>query len=124
MTATRPVRIIRNFLSRGDQAPTTPPPALNAVPTTWDNAGLAVERAMQIFLPAATTAPGVTAVRAKSSGPSVHFLVTVVGPWEDVIDHIEERLFHVAKAGDLPPLTYDVQEPGYVEPGYLTVYSG
>jgi hypothetical protein len=103
--------------------PHDPPP----LPITrWDNVGLAVERSMQIFLPIAESIPGVTRIDAKSSGPSVHFLVTVEVPWHEVIDAIEAKLFALAHAGQLPPLDYDVREATEAlsspEPGYLQVF--
>lgn len=92
----------------------------------WDNIGLAVDRSMQIFVPAASTVQGVTRIDAKSSGPSVHFLVTTESPWHEVIDGIEAKLFAVAHAGELPPFDYDVREAddalGTPEPGYVQIF--
>jgi hypothetical protein len=94
--------------------------------TRWDNIGLAVDRSMQIFVPAASSIAGVTRIDAKSSGPSVHFLVTSEAPWDEVIESIESKLFALAHAGELPPFDYDVREgadvPSHREPGYLQVY--
>ena len=92
----------------------------------WDNIGLAVDRSMQAFIPAASSVPGVIRIDAKSSGPSVHFLVTAERPWHEVIDAIEAKLFAFAHAGDLPSFDYDVsvidEAPTGSEPGYLQVY--
>ena len=112
----------------GRRAPEVEEPAV--VPpvrqTPWDNVGLAVDRAMRVFLAATAEVPGVERIAAKSSGPSVHFLVTVSDrPWDLVIDDIEAQLFPLAKDGTLPPFDYEVQrsdEPG--EPGYIEVFPG
>jgi hypothetical protein len=94
------------------------------VPSTrWDNVGLAVDRAVNTFLDTSTKVASVRRIEAKSSGPSVHFLVTVDGPWEDAIDAIEAGLFPKAQAGELPTFDYDVRvDDGPREPGYVQVY--
>lgn len=94
--------------------------------TRWDNVGLAVDKSLQVFLPAASSIRGVVRIDAKSSGPSVHFLVTSNAPWHEVIDTIEAKLFALAHAGELPPFDYDVREasgtPSAPELGYLQVF--
>lgn len=94
--------------------------------TRWDNVGLAVEQSFALFLPIAESVPGVVRVDAKTSGPTVHFLITTAAPWHEAIESIEAKLFALAKAGQLPPLDYDVQEEDEAvsspQPGYLQVF--
>lgn len=96
----------------------------NAPPqTNWSNVDFAVERAIETFLGATRNVPSIRTVRAKSSGPTVQFLVTADSPWDEVIDEIERELFPLRKAGALPPLDYDVLRGGeWPEFGYVLVY--
>jgi hypothetical protein len=114
------------FIGRRQLPPETPHARPALAITRWDNVGLAVEKSMQVFVPAASSVPGVIRVDAKSSGPSVHFLVTADRAWDEVIDCIEAKLFAFAHAGELPPLEYDVRtasaDSTIPEPGYLRVY--
>lgn len=117
----------RMFAGTHDSAPIDAPPPATIPTTRWDNVGLAVDRAMAVFMEATAGLPTVRRVDAKSSGPTVHFLVTAGAPWHEVIDRIEGRLFPLAKAGDLPPIDYEVQEgtgEEETEPGYITVFRG
>lgn len=116
---------LRSRLSRREHSRShSEHPAIAEVPMTrWDNAGLAVRDAIGIFQSAAADIKGIRRVDAKSSGPSVHFLVTVDGAWDDVIAGIERHLFPLAKAGALPPLDYSIgREDPDREPGYVQVF--
>lgn len=92
-------------------------------PVTWANVDDAVEQAIATFVPIASQIHGIVRVDAKSSGPTVHFLVIVEGPWDHAIESIESSLFPLAKAGSLPPFDYDVRQGGAPsEPGYVQVH--
>jgi hypothetical protein len=93
--------------------------------TRWDNIGLAVDRSIHLFIDAASNVSGVRRIDAKSSGPSVHFVVATDEPWYEVIDGIEAKLFTLAHAGELPALDYDVRtiaEAPNPDPGYVQVF--
>jgi hypothetical protein len=94
-------------------------------PPRWDSVDAAVERAVNVFLEATQSVRGIRQIHARSSGPTVHFLVMVDGAWDAVIDAIEANLFPLAKAGKLPSLDYDVAKaPIELEPGYAQLYPG
>ncbi len=93
--------------------------------TRWDNVGLAVDRSVDGFVAAAHRVNAVRRVDAKSSGPHVHFLVTVAEPWDAAIDRLEIELHPLVKAGGVL-FDYDVHTEGEPEPdrlGYVQVYS-
>lgn len=121
---------VRSFAGRVLRRSAEDPPrdARPQVPMTrWDNVGISVERSVQTFVPAASAVHGVLRIDAKSSGPSVHFLVTTDVSWDRVIEGIEERLFELGHRGELPPFDYDVRQVAgktdlASEPGYLQVF--
>lgn len=102
------------------------PRAVATVPKArWDNVGLAVDQAVDIFVRATQDVPGITQIEARSSGPVVRFLVTVRGEWDPVIREIEMRLYPLAQSGELPVFDYEIKTEGEVAgPGYISLRSG
>lgn len=117
---------LRSRIPGRGRAKADPPSDPVPVPSPrWDNVGLAVDRAIDTFLSATDGISGIARIDAKSSGPVVHFLVSVDGNWDAVIRDIEARLYPLAQAGELPIFDYDVQmrdEP--IGPGYLPILTG
>jgi hypothetical protein len=102
---------------RSDPAPVPVP--------RWDNVGLAVDTAIYVFLKATANVPGIARIDAKSTGPTVQFLVTVAGDWDPVIRDIEAELYPLAQAGKLPVFIYEIQTPNETAgPGYTPLRSG
>lgn len=85
---------------------------------------MAVDRSLHTFVDAVSVVPGIERIQAKSSGPSVHFLVLSNRPWDEVVDDIEERLYPLAQASMLPSFDYDVrQDVSDDSVGYTDVFT-
>lgn len=112
--------LIDRLLRRSSQHSRVEPTDALARPRTGS---LPVTETIDLFVAIAAAVPEIVAIRARSQGERVHFMVESSGIWHQTIDKLEPRLVELElELGGA--FDYSVVRPGLEAdpPGYLDVF--